>query len=84
MSKILFWAVVIVLALLGMRLAARHAVRDKSATPPPGAPGRPRQQSPVSMVQCAHCGVYLPDADAVRADGRHWCCLEHARLGGVK
>lgn len=34
-----------------------------------------------NMVQCAHCGVYLPASEAIAQQGRQWCSEEHARLG---
>ncbi|MCX7892383.1 MAG: PP0621 family protein [Burkholderiales bacterium] len=32
------------------------------------------------MVQCAHCGVFVPEAGAVESGGRHYCSDEHRRL----
>ena len=34
------------------------------------------------MVQCAHCGVYVPESGAVAAAGLHFCSDEHRRLSG--
>jgi uncharacterized protein len=31
------------------------------------------------MLCCAHCGVYFPASEAVRADGRDYCGTAHAR-----
>ncbi|MDA8389300.1 MAG: PP0621 family protein [Gammaproteobacteria bacterium] len=32
------------------------------------------------MVSCAHCGLYLPHAEALTgADGKTYCSREHAR-----
>lgn len=34
------------------------------------------------MLDCARCGLRFPESEAVRgADGRSYCCDEHARLG---
>jgi uncharacterized protein len=33
------------------------------------------------LVNCAHCGVNLPKAEARSAGGRHYCSEEHWRLG---
>lgn len=50
-------------------------VRRKEAA----APRLPQQ-----MVACAHCGVHLPDGDAVRdAAGRSYCGEAH-RLAGPR
>lgn len=40
--------------------------------------GRPAA-APERMVTCAHCGVHLPESDALAAGERHYCHLEHQR-----
>ena len=35
-----------------------------------------------SMEVCAHCGVYLPQSDALLADGRAYCNEQHRRAAG--
>jgi uncharacterized protein len=32
------------------------------------------------MVSCGHCGLYLPQSEAVSAGDRFYCCDEHRRL----
>jgi len=32
------------------------------------------------MLQCAHCGVYYPATETVRANGRDFCSAAHAAL----
>ncbi|CAN7568660.1 PP0621 family protein [Pseudoduganella sp. LjRoot289] len=32
-----------------------------------------------TMLGCAHCGVFFPASEAVRRDGRDYCCEGHAR-----
>jgi uncharacterized protein len=32
------------------------------------------------MLQCAHCGVYYPASETVRANGRDFCSAAHAAL----
>jgi uncharacterized protein len=43
--------------------------------------GSARKASPRSteiVVECAHCGVHLPDAEAIRgARGQVYCCEAH-------
>ena len=34
-------------------------------------------------VQCAHCGVYVPLADAVVRGEKSFCSEEHARSSGL-
>ena len=43
------------------------------------APVPPSADSGESMVRCAQCGVYLPETDALAADGRHYCNEAHRR-----
>ncbi len=33
------------------------------------------------MVTCAHCGLHVPESESVAADGRHFCCDGHRKLG---
>lgn len=41
-----------------------------------------RKPAAQTMVSCAHCGLHLPEAEAVEGDGgRHYCSAEHRRLG---
>lgn len=35
---------------------------------------------PEQMVNCARCGLYLPQGEAIRAGNRFYCCAEHRRL----
>lgn len=79
MSKLLFWVVVIVVALLAMRLLARSAV-PRQRRPKP-TPRRTTPRRVQSMVPCAHCGVHLPATEAVTQSGVSYCCAEHARAG---
>lgn len=32
-----------------------------------------------AMVACAHCALHVPEAQAVRADDKWYCCEEHRR-----
>jgi uncharacterized protein len=39
---------------------------------------RPRDERRAeTMVECAHCGVHLPRADALDARGLHYCSAAH-------
>ncbi len=69
MSKFLLLILVIVVV---WRLA--QGVRRKNAArqAPPAAPGQ--------MVSCSHCGLYLPQSEAVAEGDKYYCCAEHRRL----
>jgi uncharacterized protein len=46
-----------------------------------GGEQAPPQAGKGDLVQCAHCGVHLPQAEARSAGGRSYCSEEHWRLG---
>lgn len=77
MGKFLFWAIVIVSALLFARLFIRQQNKGAGTgqLPPAADP------APEAMVRCEHCGIHLPRSEAVLVDGRIGCSAEHARLG---
>jgi len=64
--------ILLALAVLILVWLLRRALRARRRPAPP-APGE--------LVHCAHCGVYLPRAEARSAAGLHYCGEEHARLG---
>lgn len=44
-------------------------------TPPPASGAAP--VVPERMVRCAHCGVHLPESDALADGGVHYCNAAH-------
>jgi uncharacterized protein len=36
---------------------------------------------PQDMLACAHCGVHVPQAEALMVGPQAYCCAEHRRLG---
>jgi len=82
MSKILFWLAIILVALLVMRLLARHSASTHRKQSQPARKKGPKRVE--AMVQCAHCGLHLPASDAVHSHGNTWCSHEHARLGSQR
>lgn len=77
MTRLLFWIGLIVLVVM----AVRSKLRSMSA-PPPGPAERPGQAlgEGEAMACCAHCHVYFPASESVRADGRDYCSPAHVRL----
>lgn len=51
---------------------------DSRAQRPPS-----KTAAPEPMVACAHCGMLLPQAEAVKAaeSAEHYCCEAHRRAG---
>jgi uncharacterized protein len=101
MMKWLVLAVVVV-AVLWLLGRSRRAGRDAGSKgaaggPPPsaGAGRGPASTAPQPMVACAHCGVLLPEADALRPGaatagagphtgphtGPFYCSEAHRRAG---
>ncbi|WP_235972180.1 PP0621 family protein [Aquariibacter albus] len=55
------------------------------STPPPAAPVARPPRPPAEIVACAHCGLRLPQAEAVQAgDGRFFCGEAHRRVAGQR
>jgi uncharacterized protein len=78
---LLFLVVLIFFWLLRRALGGR---KPKSGTPPEGSAA----QGAPELVACAHCGVLLPQNEAISstdadppAVGRFFCTREHLRLG---
>jgi uncharacterized protein len=87
MSRLLFWIGLFILIVMAVRSKLREAASRSSPArraggPAPSAhrPGpEPRAESE-PMACCAHCGMYFPASEAVRADGHDYCSPAHARL----
>ncbi|HTQ77057.1 MAG TPA: PP0621 family protein [Burkholderiales bacterium] len=70
MGRVIFIAAIVLLVVWLLR----RAVAD-------GEAGRGGGAAQGDLVRCAHCGLYLPRAEAFGAGGRDFCGKEHARLG---
>lgn len=74
------YLLVLVVIAIGFWMLNKRLRGPVNRRPPPGA--RP-PQAPAAMVACAHCGLHLPAADAVR-EGAHVYCGEAHRLLGPR
>jgi uncharacterized protein len=72
------YLLVLIVVVIGLWMLNKR-LRGPAAKPPPGrGPGAARPQVPAEMVECAHCGLHLPAADAVHgADGTAYCSAAH-------
>jgi uncharacterized protein len=79
MSRLLFWIAFVILVVMAIRskLRAVTAPREPMRRAPEQAPQA--QVESERMACCAHCGVYFPASEAVRADGRDYCSPAHVR-----
>jgi uncharacterized protein len=41
-----------------------------------------REAEPEQMVTCDHCGLNLPESEAIAGGDRYFCSAEHRRLAG--
>ena len=64
--------ILLALAVLVLVWLVRRALRARGGPVPP---------PPAELVDCAHCGVLLPRAEARGDGGLLYCSEEHARLG---
>lgn len=62
---------------------ALRGLRGRSAPRPPSPPTSPPPTPKAeSMVQCAHCGLHLPQGEALQDEqGRRYCSAGHLRAG---
>ncbi|HEY0064617.1 MAG TPA: PP0621 family protein [Telluria sp.] len=79
MMRLLFWVALGILVVFAIRSKLRGSLPRQSG---PGAAreaaGEGREGEP--MACCAHCHVYFPASEAVRADGLDYCSPGHVRL----
>lgn len=69
MAKLLLFILLAFVIAQLWRHARRRAVESEQRRPPPVAPER--------IVACAHCGVHVPESEAVSDAGNHFCCAAH-------
>jgi uncharacterized protein len=62
MTKILIWIGVVFVLLFALRLLNVAKAKRRNGVAGRGPASAP---PPESMVRCAHCGVYLPQKDAI-------------------
>lgn len=73
MGRLIVLVVLIVVAVWLVRRALKPPTTRGSDSPNDAEAAR--------LVRCAHCGVYLPDAEAAHAGDIAYCTEDHARLG---
>lgn len=89
MTRLLFWIALVILVVMAVRSKLRAAIaraQGPATGPAPASAsgGGDKAWSRVEdkaepMACCAHCGIYFPSSEAVRADGRDYCGTAHAR-----
>jgi uncharacterized protein len=74
MARILFFVLLALAVYVAWKWMQRASVTRVSQP-------KPREMSAQAMVSCAHCGMHVPQSDALALDGRYFCSDEHRRLG---
>jgi uncharacterized protein len=80
MGRVLFFLALAVGVIVWLKWrAGQRAQRRHRSNPHPG----PRASSggAQDMVSCAHCGLHLPDAEALSEGSDRFCSEAHRRLG---
>ncbi len=84
MGKFVFWVGVLALIWLAFRLVKilqRKHEKDEERERSTQSPAHPGRAEAVPVMQCAHCGVYVPDSEAVHDRRRVFCSIEHREAG---
>jgi len=78
--KLVFWLILAVAVVFVLR--NKNKLAQKSAARP--APSADRDRAGESMLRCTHCGVYVPESEALRnAVGAAFCSNEHRQQGSA-
>lgn len=72
MGRIFFWIALGIVVYVAFRWWQRSQQRVKQRQ-------RPAAISE-TMVRCDHCGINVPESEAVQAGARRFCTVEHRRL----
>ena len=72
MGRVLFWIALGIVVYVAFRWWQRSRERVKQRQ-------RPAAISE-TMVRCDHCGINVPESEAVQAGARRFCTVEHRRL----
>jgi uncharacterized protein len=76
MGRIFFFVLLAIAAYVGWQWLRRTSLRGPAA-------GRQTPTAPQSMVSCAHCGLHVPQLEALPAGDRYFCCEDHRRRGAA-
>lgn len=75
------YLLVLVVVAIGLWMLNKRLRGPAPRARPPGSAHSRAARGPAAMVECAHCGLHLPAADAVREGAHAYCGEAHRRLG---
>lgn len=64
------------LLILVLLVVVWSVLKKRRGAPPRDAASRP-DPAPEKMLVCAHCGVHMPESDALVGAGKVYCCEAH-------
>lgn len=69
---------IVVVVVIGIWRSRRDSETESRPQPssPPAPPGGPQD-----ILACAHCGVHIPQAEALMLGSQAYCCPEHRQQG---
>lgn len=77
MGRILFFVLLALLAVVVYKTLKRRGLNNQSKD------GQlPRDDRPLAIQPCRHCGAYTPIEAGVMLEGRFYCSRDHARAAG--
>lgn len=68
------------LLILLLVLVVIWAVKRGRAPKPTQTPQNPESSAPSEMVTCAHCGIHLPQEEAVSGQKGLYCSTDHRAI----
>lgn len=71
------YLVLLVVLVVAIGIWRSRRAPDASAQKAPPSP----LALPQDMPACAHCGMHIPQAEALMLGNQAYCCAEHRRLG---
>lgn len=80
MFKYLLLALLLIWFFYSPALRGKHQPSNDAAKKPASPPPAPPQAE--NMVQCAHCGLHLPEGESIKdAQGHTYCGKAHLQAG---
>jgi uncharacterized protein len=73
MSRIIFILVLLVVGFLLLKSWQRKQNQKQQHQQSSG-----KTDNNTRMVRCLHCGLHVPENEAISQGGKHFCSLEHA------
>ena len=78
--KLVFWLILAVAVVFVIRNKTKAAQKSASRNAPP----KPQAAAGEAILRCAHCGIYVPESEALRnAIGAAFCSNEHRMRDGA-